>query len=523
MSSETRTPEFPWDQVTQGFENVPDDYRNLMTEIFSTGEHFFLNPVFNVFVTNDEHWNDSTDLHDPGNLLEGNITQRIKSIDITEQMNKKSDFTIELLDYRPLGSVNRYNFTDSYLFSPGRFVTIQLGYHFGSPGANYKYPPDATGDHRRGMFVRTICYKWIIEDVSPDFGVDGAPTVRITGTCPYDIAFSSLQISEMNIANLPDFLRNLALKFEYPTEYDNVQDGSLPETIFDDPDFPSGEHKIPIVTGTETYAELFKKIAEYQNYKIFVDSRTNVMWAEPQKVGERPNIFIQQGDSWVDLGTGETYIHLLDKKILGYKTGLTSDIIQGNVIHAEWLFPRKGSAGDLGYDAIEAEEPNYKMQRGDPENLEDEDETLSSYEEMKPVVDKALSPTKAAELEDDEQYKDQVEEGRFTDNEVNLRKLVQSYTDHAQWNIELQVHTLGDPTVRPGIIVFVLGVGERLSGDYEVTAVRHSYNADGYKQVLSLKTNTVKQVQEEDRDDEFPVDGGSAGGDYSEDFYDMVD
>lgn len=526
--AEEKQPEYPWNEYVNYWKSLPEDFRNITEEIFDTTGHFFMNPVFNVYITDDEHFDTGFDFNEQ--LLSRTVTDRITDIEIIEDMDGDSTFTITMLDFRQQPEANHYNITDSYLFRPGAFVTIELGYLFGIPGApstrrEFVHAGSSLG--RKGLFVRPICYKWVIESVTPDFPNDGAPTVKVSGTNSLDVAFNSWRVPHMSVSNVKAFLESVAATKSIPINYDHWEDGRIEgseNTILTDPSDTAGSIKSLIVTGTETYKELFEKIEKYMNHRIFVDTRTNILWDIPHAVGVFPHLYIQRGDSFVEFESGETFIQLIPTKIFCYNTGLNSDVISASVVEADFIKPRRAEVAEVGVQGPTADEANYYNRRGYPDDPEEFEGTAGvegtitgpvkpAINNMVDVVDKS-TPHGAGRFEGElplSEYTDNVEEELFAGAPEALKKLVQSYTDHSQWNVVMDIDVIGDPLTRPGHIGWFMGFGERLSGEYEIRRVVHRFNADGgYKQNLIIQTNTTKERDKEDKEEDWYHEGMNA-------------
>ena len=552
---------YSWQDWTNQYAGIPEGYRSIMSEMFNISRHQFLMPYWNIYVTDDEHYNPKH-FNINTDLIEQDVSRRVRDVSITEDMEDKSTFTITLSDYRIRPDAdsphaiesNKYRFTDDVLFRVGTFVSIELGYIFGLPEGTKPGPmPAFMHMAGRGIFGRPIVFKWIVTEVAPEYSNTGEVDVKISGEPATELALGSLQIPGYQVLNLTEFLRNVATKFDIPTKYDSYYgyDGqtvgdapssgpnamNLESTILDDPRSPVAVNKQPITQGTETYLELVNKIKRYSNHKLYIDGRTGIFWDQPMQVNQLPHIYIHQGDSFVNLMTVQSYIGLIAAKFSAYKVGAISDILSASVTDATFDFPRKAEVGPERGAVVEEDKANYHLPKGnDPEHpeyvIENEKglgaagwvseafaaasgpKVYATVRIMRYLIERSISASASIEAETQEEnhLSDNVEEAGSSDIPLNYIKLVESYTDHTQWSIELSIEVIGDPAIRPGMVIWIFGLGQRFTGLYEIRRVEHSSGTNGFMQTLTCVTNSITEGGSVDDGDTSEYDGSSGGG-----------
>jgi phage protein D len=66
------------------------------------------------------------------------------------------------------------------------------------------------------------------------------------------------------------------------------------------------------------------------------------------------------------------------------------------------------------------------------------------------------------------------------------------FSEMALTYVEGQGVCIGEPKLRPGVLVQIEGVGRRFSGSYYVTSTEHSYRSStGYRTAIGVRRNAT--------------------------------
>jgi hypothetical protein len=448
------------------------------------------------------------------------ITKDVISINVKESLeDKKTTFKIKLLNKKWL-SDEAYTYSDNVLFSPGRRVTIVMGYQL---------------QRGRGEFSRPIIYNAPITDISVDWGSDGVPIFVIEGEDSLDFVLDRISIPrQVDSKNLLEFLENNEVLLQYFLQGEAAearevigkayQDGTVHPLPFYPLEFNTAD-SITFANGfmnprNKNLYDLFLFLRRAENIDLRNDPRCDILWYDGYITG-MPNLIKCHGDSWRSVHSGRAILQLGRHTVYFYKMGALS-----NVEYAKTTKNNTPGASHIQVDSFDNEGNKYKIHtsNGDDKkpikaNYELRKTFASSYTDFRNgITDLGMTPDSSYQLMRDittnicnivnpsSRNNDApeivenflsifLEEEVYKYQEDALINELKAYTSHLENTMEIEIGALGDPIVRPGHIVTVYGLGRRFSGEYEVKSIDSTINDKGFMQKLTLVTNT--QVLEE--------------------------